>query len=393
MSKRFGAAVTIAAVCVLSAMCLVGCSWGDVAEKFVGADGSAVSGGSASGGAVDIGDLPVYVSGQAVEIEPYDVNEIVTLSEYKGVEVDCTVQDSELQEGIDDLIEQHPKQVKTGTAKTGMTVNIDYKGKLNGKAFDGGSAEGTSITLGESGMIPGFDDGIIGMKVGETKDVELTFPEEYPNNEDLAGKKTVFTMKLNYIEEKAEFDDAFVKENTDYKTVDEYKAAKRSELAETKKSAKATTALQKIVSESKVSKVPPTLLVAEREMIRSQMQAQMAQYGMTMDQAMEMQGMTADQFEQNLIGQAQSMAESELIMEAIAVKENIDISDKAVDDYIQQMVSGSKDEEGNSITIDKVKENYTSFYGTAMKFERYMRSSLIYTKVSELVGNAAKIIE
>ncbi|MBO6108241.1 MAG: trigger factor [Eubacterium sp.] len=381
--------MTITAAAALSFSLLTGCEMSDITEKFVGV----ASGSSASAEGVST-ELPEYVSGQAVVIEQYDATQLVELAQYKGVEVDCTVTDDEIQGDIDTLLEQHPKQVKEGTAENGMTVNIDYTGKLNGKKFDGGEAKGTIITLGESGMIPGFDDGIIGMKVGETRDVDLTFPEDY-HDEDIAGKKTVFTMKLNYIEEEAEFNDEFVKENTDYKTVAEYKEATRKQLSETKESGAAATAMDTVIRDSKVSSVPPTLVLAEKEMMRAQMNNQMAMYGMTLEDAIAQQGMTMEQFEQNLEDNGRTMGESELIMEAIAIKENIDFSETAVDAYIDEMLKKNAEASGNGeeMTLDKLNENYTNFYGSAMPFERYMRSSLIYSKVSELVGKEAKIIK
>ncbi|MEE3468399.1 MAG: FKBP-type peptidyl-prolyl cis-trans isomerase [Eubacterium sp.] len=381
MKKSFGAVMTIAAVCVLSVMCMVGCSMEDFTEKFVGvASGSAVA---ASG----TGASSELVSGQAVEIEEYDASQLVELGEYKGVLVDCTASDDEIQSDIDALFDEHPQKIKKGTAENGMRVNIDYSGKLNGKKFDGGTAKGTTIKLGESGMIPGFDDGIIGMKVGEKKDVELTFPEQYENNPDLAGKKAVFTMKLNYIEDRT-LTDEYVKKNTEYKTVEEYKNSLKQALKDSKKAGAATTAMEKVAADSKVKSVPDTLLLAEKGMMRSEMENQMAQYGMTIADALAQTGQDEAQFEEYLAERARTMCETELIMEAIALKENVDLSQAAIDKYLEEMGKNSQDG-----TTESIKSAYASYYGTAMPFEHYIRSSYIYQKVTEIVGNAAKIIE
>ncbi len=374
--------MTIAAAGVLSVMCLMGCSMSDVTEKFVGvASGSAVSGSGVTGSSAEL------VSGQAVDIEEYDALALVELGEYKNVPVDCTVTDDEIQTEIDKLFDEHPKKLKKGTAQNGMKVNIDYSGKLNGKKFDGGTAKGTTIKLGESGMIPGFDDGIIGMKVGEKKDVELTFPEQYENDPDLAGKKTVFTMKLNYIEDRTLTDD-YVKKYTDYKTVAEYKENTKKTLADTKKAAAATTAMEKVAADSKVKSVPDTLLLAEKGMMRSEMENQMAQYGMTIADALAQTGQDEAQFEEYLTEKAKTMCETELIMEAIALKENVDLSQASIDAYLEQMGKNSQDG-----TTDSIKKAYNTYYGYAMPFEHYIRSSYIYQKVTEIVGKAAKIIE
>ncbi|MBR6229552.1 MAG: trigger factor [Eubacterium sp.] len=385
MKKKLGAVMTIAAVCCLSVFFCTGCEMSDFTALFVG-DETASSGDPDEETGSKSVELPEYVTGQAVEIEEYDATTLVELSEYKGVEVDCTVTDDEVQAEIDTLLDEHKKQVKSGTAENGMSVNIDYSGKLDGKKFDGGTAEDVTIKLGKSGMIPGFDDGIIGMKVGEKKDVELTFPEDY-HAEELAGKKAVFTMKLNYIEEEPTFDDAFVKKNTDYKTVAEYKDAKKKELFEDKKTTVPSQALQTVLGESKVSSVPPTLLLAEKEMMRSQTLNQVAQYGMTLEDMLEQSGQTEEDFEKYLEMQAQQMAESELILEAIGIKENVDTSKEAVDAYTNEMI------EKNDTSLEEVKESYKNFYGDAMPFERYIKESLLYTKVTEIVGDAAKIIQ
>ena len=384
VKKNIVSMMAMGAVAVAVTVVTAACTAEDFTSKFVGESTTtaAVSGESA---------LPEYVSGTAVEIEEYDVNELVELAEYKGVEVDCTVTDEEVQSEIDELLEENPDvtEIKEGTAKTGDKVNIDYSGALDGEKFDGGTAEDQEITLGESGMIDGFDDAIIGMKVGETKDAELTLPDPYENNPDLAGKKTVFTMKLNYIVEEspATFDDAFVKAHTDYKTVDEYKEKTKEELAQAKKDDAGGTAMSKVFDESTVSNVPVTLVLAEKEALRVQYTAQAEMYGMTLESMMAMSGMTEDQFEQMLEESAREITKQQLVCEAIAIKENIDFSDTAIDAYINDMV------EKNGSTVDDIKSSYATYYGEAMPFERYMRDAYIYEKVLELVGDNAKIIE
>lgn len=378
--------IVMAVACVLSVMVLAGCSTSDFTEKFVGvASGSAVSG--------NAGEL-TYVSGQAVDIEDYDPLQLVKLGEYKGVEVDCTVSDEEVQQQIDELLQANPniKKIKKGTAKEGDKVNIDYSGKLNGKKFDGGTAEDQEITLGQSNMIEGFDDAIIGMKVGEEKDANLTFPDDY-HSEDLAGKDVVFTMKLNYIIEEtpATFDNEFVKKNTDYNTVIEYKSGTKKKLQETKISAVPTEAVSKVIESSTLTKTPQTLLLAEKEMMRAEMENSMKNYGMTLEQALQMYGQTMEQFEETLTKQAETMCKQVIVMEAIAKQENIDTSKAAVDAYINGIIKKTSDGEDGS--VDKLKESFEAYYGKAMPFDRYMMDSYIYEKVSKLIEENAKVIK
>ena len=174
MKKR---AVIISTLLSVSLM-LTGCSWSDIKAKFTGEDTGANTGAS----------------------QDYVASECVTVPEYKGISVDCTVSDEDLQSEIDSFLQENSseKKVKKGKCKEGDSVNIDYVGKVDGKAFDNGSAEGQTITLGSSGYVDGFDDGVIGMKVGQKKDIDVTFPEDYQKT-SLAGKPAVFTGTLNYI--------------------------------------------------------------------------------------------------------------------------------------------------------------------------------------------------
>lgn len=212
MKKQY----TIVALLFIMTAVLTGCSWSEFKAKITGND-------SASGTAVT-----QNASGPVV-IEDYNVDDCITLGTYKGVDVDCTVSDSELQSEIDTFLSNHVKEtkIKSGTVASGTSINIDFTGKVDGKEFDGGSAQGYEVVAGNSGFIDGFDEGMIGMKVGQTKDLKLKFPDNYTPNAKLSGKDVVFTVKINYIVKtsKRKFNDAFVKKYSDdgYKTVSEYK--------------------------------------------------------------------------------------------------------------------------------------------------------------------------
>ena len=137
----------------------------------------------------------------------YDMSEYVKLAKknYIGVEIDKVtaekVTDKEVQSQIDSALESATttKEQKKGTAKKGNVAVVDYKGTINGKAFDGGTGSDMEVELGSGSMIEGFEDGIIGMKVGEKKTLNLTFPASYPANQDLAGKDVKFKVTLKSI--------------------------------------------------------------------------------------------------------------------------------------------------------------------------------------------------
>ena len=137
-----------------------------------------------------------------------------------------SVTDDEVETAIQSALDEAAtdKELDKGTAiENGDVVNIDYTGKLDGKKFDGGSAEGYDLTIGSGSFIDGFESGLIGKKVGEKTDLELTFPEDY-SSEDLQGKDVVFTVKINSATRKEVpvLDEDFVKNTTEFETVEEY---------------------------------------------------------------------------------------------------------------------------------------------------------------------------
>ena len=163
-----------------------------------------------------------------------DVSKYVTIGEYKGLTLDrasVTVTDDDVQAEIDYNLEEKGTEVNDGTVEEGDSVTINFTGTIDGKEFDGGSAEDYDLVIGEGGMIDGFEDGIIGMKKGETKELDLTFPDDY-YEESVAGKPVVFKVTLQKFARPSELNDEWVAANTEYKTVDEYRAAVKKELEE-----------------------------------------------------------------------------------------------------------------------------------------------------------------
>ena len=154
------------------------------------------------------------------------------------------------------------KEVKSSdtVVKKNQLINFDYEGKVNGKAFDGGTAESQFLRVGSGKMIDGFEDALVGMKVGEKKDAKVTFPKDYRET-SLAGKEAVFTLKVNYIYKEAT--DALVaKLDSTYntKTVKAFKEAAKKELESQNEQQMLSTAMSKITSEAKISKVPDELI-------------------------------------------------------------------------------------------------------------------------------------
>ena len=262
---------------------------------------------------------------------------------YNSVLEDVT--DESVEKQIQETLEWYAEgeQLLEGEAADGDTVNIDYVGTIDGEAFDGGTAEDQTLTIGAGGYIDGFEDGIIGMKPGETKDIEVTFPEDY-GAEDLAGKPAVFTITLNYIEgEKIvpEFTDDFVKENLDMDTVEEYRDSVRADLEddaqnlfETEQQGQVTDALMEICE---VEKVDEDAVDKDIQEVIEQYQNYASMYGMEYEDFLSSYGMDKDSFEKDLKEQAIYFEKQNMILHKIAELENIEVTDEDVEAYLQEM--------------------------------------------------------
>lgn len=366
--------VTVVAFAFVAAMALTGCSWSDVTEKFIGTQAAERQ----------------IVTGGSIEVEAFDPEACITLGQYKGVEVQVTASNEEIQKEIDTLVSQHItyKKIKTGTAAQGMDVNIDYSGKIDGKKFDGGSAEDQMIEVGNSGFIPGFDEGVAGMKVGETKDLNLQFPDDYQNDPSVAGKKVVFTVKLNYIaeEKKPEFNDKFVAANTDYKTVAEYKEKTKKSIEEQRKANVGVTAFSKVIENSKIVNMPATLKEAEKVQIGTYTENQIKAYGMDMDTYLSsVAGMTKQDYESQLDAYAEDNALMLMVMEVIAARENISCTEEERQNALNDTLKRA------DVTEKDYRAQYTSLYGDAFSFEEFIRQSVLYDKVVAFLEKNAVI--
>ena len=313
----------------------------------------------------------------------YDPVECITMMDYKGVEVDCTVSDEEIQDKIDSLLEENKLQVKEGTCKMGDTVNVDYSGKCNGKEFDGGTAEDETITLGESGRIDGFDQAIVGMKVGEKKDAKMKFPKNYWN-ESLAGKDVVFTFKVNYISKDATFDDAFVAEHTDYQSVVTYKDGTRRTLSEEKKSKADYTVFEKLMEDAKVDFTPQSLHDKWENMINIDLESQAQSEGTDVDTMLAKYGLDKETY---VNGTIENQIKQELVIESIAEQEGIVISEKAVNDEL-----GVACEQTGKSESD-FRAEFEEYYQGNQTADEYIVFNLKVKEVLEILKNNAKIIE
>lgn len=280
-------------------------------------------------------DSEVASGSQAIAAE-LEMTGTVTLGKYKGVKVQVapvTVTDEEVEERIQSALESNPdeKEVTDRAAKSGDVVNINYVGKKDGVAFENGSADNQDLELGSNSFIPGFEDGLIGAETGETKELNLTFPENY-GNEELNGADVVFTVTVNSITEliTPEFNDEFVQRISDFNTTEEYRDDVRASLLEQKEAEteakKEADVLSDIVWNSTIE-YAPELLEQETNKQVEMFTANVAQYGITLEDYAGVFGKDVEQFKNEIRNQCETMIEQVLVINEIAKQENFELTD------------------------------------------------------------------
>lgn len=313
------------------------------------------------------------VTGAAPVKEEYKVDDYFTLGKYKGVEVtvqQLEVTDAQVEEAIQTDLNSNVKseEVKDRTdVKNGDIVNIDYTGKKDGKAFEGGSSTGYDLTIGSNSFIEGFESGLVGKKVGETVTLNVTFPKEY-KVADLAGQPVVFTVKINSIKKQVipELTEAYVKENTDYDSIDAYKKAKRENLEKdneaTMNSNISNSVIQAIIKDSKVKSYPETLINYYSESYENYV-SQMLYYSYQMSVAdyIKAANSTQEEFDANIKSVAENYAALEMAERAIAETEKMSISDEDYKSELKTYMSNygvsSEDELLKYMTKDQIKDD------------------------------------
>ena len=287
----------------------------------------------------------------AVDLSKVD-NGTITLGNYMGIEVKrdaVEVTDEEVKQAIDSDLAAHETDTEVDRAvQSGDVVNIDFVGKKDGVAFDGGTAQGYDLTIGANQFIPGFEEGLVGAKKGDKVSLDLTFPENY-NNADLAGKPVVFEVTVNTIKEKSipELDDAFVQGNTDFKTVDEYKENKKQTLLQNKNDQ----ADQKVKSDIYDAVLAGSTVEANQEAIDANVENvvarytnQAAAYGMDFASFITaFTGLQEEDFRNEVKSQAEGIVKQRLVLNAIAEKEGIAVTDDDRNDTATQLGYESAD--------------------------------------------------
>lgn len=280
----------------------------------------------------------------------------VTLGEYKGLEVpkaELAVTEEEIQEQIDKERENNARMIDIDDrgVENGDVIKLDFDGSVDGVPFEGGKSENYELTVGSGSFIPGFEEQLVGAKIGEELDVNVTFPEEY-HAKELAGKAAMFKCRVNEIKvrELPEADDDFAQDVSEFDTMEEYRADIRKNLTEKKeteaRSAKENAAVEKAV-ENAAMDIPEAMIDSQVRQMAEDFSRRIQSQGLTLEQYLQFTGMTAEKLLEQMRPEAEKRIKNSLTLEAVARAENIEISEEKVDEEIAKMAEMYKMEADN----------------------------------------------
>ena len=311
----------------------------------------------------------------------------VTLGEYKGVEVEKSnveVTDEDINKEVDKERENNSRTIDVDdrAVESGDIIKLDFDGSVDGVPFAGGKAENYTLTIGSGSFIPGFEDQLIGTKIGEDKDVTVTFPEDY-HEKSLAGKEAVFKCKVNAItvKELPDADDEFASEVSEFETLAEYKEDIKKKLTEKKekeaRAKKEAQAVEKAV-ENATMEIPDAMIDTQVQSMMEDFARRMQSQGLSLEQYFQFAGMDAKKMHDQMKPEALKRIQNSLVLEAVAKAENIEISDEKVDEEIAKMAEAYKME------VEKLK-------GIIGDSERdQMKKDLAVQAAADLIADAAK---
>ena len=293
-----------------------------------------------------IGKDEPFVYSALVAVKPE-----VTLGQYKGVEVekaDASVSAEDVEAELKKVQEQNARllTVEDRGVEDGDQTVIDFEGFVDGKGFEGGKAEDYPLTIGSHSFIDTFEEQLIGKKIGEECEVNVTFPTEY-HAADLAGKPATFkvTVKEIKVKELPELNDEFASEVSEFDTLDEYKKDVEKKLVEKKEieaNSKNEDAVVAKVVENATMEIPDKMIDAQAENMVQDMARRMQSQGLSLDMYLKYTGMTVEQMKEQARPDAEKRIRTRLVLEAVAKAENIQISDEKVDEEVAKMAEAYK---------------------------------------------------
>ena len=304
------------------------------------------------------------------------------LGEYKGLTApkeEAKVTDKDIDEELKPYIDRATRLVSVKRkAKKGDTAVIDFEGFDNGTPFEGGKGENYDLKLGAGMFVPGFEEQVIGMKAGEEKDIDITFPEDY--HADLAGKAVIFHVKVNEVKESQapEVDDEFAKDVSEFETLADFRKDLGDKLLERKKGqaqAEFENAIMEQLVEGMECEIPDGMVEVQVDRLMDDYAMRIQSQGMRVEDYMSMMGMTPEMMRASSRPAALKQVQMELALTAVAKAENITVSDEEYEAEIARMA------EQYSMEADQVKAVVTA---------DTLKKDLSLRKASELVLSSAK---
>ena len=307
----------------------------------------------------------------------------VTIENYKGIEVEkkvVEISEDEINAEIDKARDRNARfiQESENAVAQGDTVTLDFEGFVDGVAFEGGKGENYELKIGSGSFIPGFEDQIVGHRIGEDFDVNVTFPEDY-NAKDLAGKAATFKCTVKSLKQLPELDDEFVKDVSEFDTVDEYKADLKSKLtdrAEANAEREVENALAEKLMDLLVAEIPEPMFEAETENYLRDYDTRLRSSGLDLKTYMQYTGLTLDAIRAQLRPQAEKQVKIRLALEKIAVLENLDASEDEINEEYARIGATY------NVEVDEVKK---------MIAAEDIKADLLTSKAMTLVKANAKI--
>ena len=286
----------------------------------------------------------------------------VTLGEYKGIAVKkevTEVTDAQVDAKVEEERNKQATEVEVEdrAVMEGDTVNLDYAGSVDGVAFAGGTAEGQTLKIGSHTFIPGFEEQMVGMSIGEEKDLNVTFPEKY-HSDELAGKAAVFHVKVNSITatELPALDDDFAKDISEFDTLDEYKADIRAKLVEQaaqRDQDAFTNAVVEKVMENATVEIPNAMVERQIDSMMRDFEYRLMGQGLKLADFMKYTGQDMKAFRENYRGQAEKSVKAHLVLSAIEKAEAFEASAEAIDEQIAKFAPQT------GKTVDELKATFS----------------------------------
>ena len=315
----------------------------------------------------------------------------VVLGDYKGLEVpksDLEVTEEEIAGELKREQENNSRSIDVDdrAVMDGDKVTLDFEGSVDGEAFEGGKGTDYPLTIGSGAFIPGFEEQLVGAEIGQEKEVNVTFPENYQAKE-LAGKAAVFkcTVKKIEMKELPELNDDFAKDVSEFDTLEEYKADIKKNLEEKKadaaKRSREDAAVEKAIENASME-IPDAMLETQVDQMLDDFARRIQAQGLSMEQYMQFTGATQDAMREQMKPQAMKRIQTRLVLEKIAEAENIQISDERLDEEIAKMAEMYKME------ADKLKEMMGDYEKDQMKKDLAVQEAV--TLISDAAVEAAE---